>query len=537
MASVIGKRIGGRTYYYLAESARVDGAPRVVTQRYLGTAEDIAGALPGGAEPGGARHRTFGDVAAVWGTIQRLDLVRRVDAVAGPQRAKTTLGFHVALAVLHRATGAGASFEEWWAGCAAQDLVRPRPPKAAVTTAAHWRALQRLTPERITGVETAVAEAVLDLLGDDGTSALAVDVPQFAAFTAADCTVPSACQDALAGLGLVVTRDGAIPLASRVYRRESGAAPTFGALAGELGERYPATDVTLVFHAGQAAQLDLGARRGFVGSLPPADHPELLTQPASARRRVDPERFAGLTAIDTRATVDGVRRRVILTHSATLYAAQYRAFTDELSTATRELDGLAAALEAGTHRGDRTQVHAEISRVTRGRRIGRVLEATLTGTRTGEIRLTRRVDEAAVARLVDEYFGKQILVTDRDWPVAEIVTAYRARTYLESTFRWLTGPAALGPTPRWEWTPQRVAVHALVSVLAATVTHLMRREADRAGMNLSVGELLDQLCGIGETVLRYPSTGGRPRSRRILTDRDPAQQALFDLFGLERFAP
>ncbi|HWD02058.1 MAG TPA: transposase [Amycolatopsis sp.] len=534
---MIGKRIGGRTYYYLAESARVDGAPRVVTQRYLGTAEDIAGAMPGGAEPAGARHRTFGDVAAVWGTLQRLDLIRRVDAVVGSQRAKPTLGFHLALAVLHRATGGGLPLEQWWAGCAARDLVRPRPPKAAITTAAQWRVLQRLTPNRIANVETAVAEAVLDLLGDDGTAALAVDVPQLAPFTAADCTHPSARQGALAGLGLVVTRDGAIPFASRVYRRESGAAPSFGALAGELGERYPATDVTLVFHAGQAAQLDLGARRGFIGSLPSADQPELLAQPASALRPVDPERFAGLTAIDTRATVDGVRRRVILTHSATLHTAQLRAFTDELGTAIRDLDGLAAALAAGTHRGDRGQVHAEISRVTRARRVERVLTPTLTGTKPGEFRLTWRVDEAAVARLADEFFGKQILVTDRDWPVAEIVTAYRARTYLESTFRWLTGPVATGPTPRWEWTPNRIAVHTLVSVLAVTATHLMRRAADRAGMNLSVGELLGQLCGIGETVLRYPSTGGRPRSRRILTDRDPEQQALYDLFGLARFAP
>jgi hypothetical protein len=29
MASIIGKKQGGKTYYYLAESARVDGKPRI----------------------------------------------------------------------------------------------------------------------------------------------------------------------------------------------------------------------------------------------------------------------------------------------------------------------------------------------------------------------------------------------------------------------------------------------------------------------------------------------------------------------------
>ncbi|MEU4254411.1 transposase [Amycolatopsis sp. NPDC026612] len=511
---MVGKKIGGRTYYYLAESARVDGKPRVVTQRYLGTADEIARAVPGG-EPASASHRTYGDVAAVWATLSRLDFVRRVDDVV---RSKPPLGLTLAVAVLHRATAPGTPIGEWWAAAAAADLVRPR----LSTVEGVWRALERLTPERVAGIEETVADAVLATLDDH--AALAVDVPQFAAFAAADCTLPSACRSVLAGVGLRVTRDGAIPLASRLYRRDDGTAPTFASVMEGLG---PAT---LVFHAGQAAQLDLGSRSGFVGSLPLPDHPELLTQPASARKRVDPDRFAGLTALDTHAVVDGVRRRVILTHSATLHAAQSRAFADELATATRELDGLAEALAAGTHGGDRAQVHAEIGRVTRGRRIERVLTAVLSGNRPGEIRVERRIDAAALARLDEEFFGKQVLVTDRDWPIGDVVTAYRARTHLESTFRWLTGPAVTGPTPRWEWTPQRIAAHGLVSVLAATVTHLMRREADRAGMNLSVRELLDRLAGIGELVLRYPSTGGRPRAKRLLTELDPGQQALFSLF-------
>ncbi|MEV6911097.1 transposase [Amycolatopsis sp. NPDC051071] len=521
MASVIGKKVGGRTYYYLVTSARVDGEPRVVSQRYLGTAEEIGRAMDGDVSaPGEARHRTFGDVAAVWATLRRLDFVRRVDDAVGPQRAATTLGTHLALAVLHRATAPETELASWWEDGVARELLK-------ADLANHWRALQRLTPERIARVEASVAEAVLGLLGT-GNAALAVDVPRFATFTTAD-----PCRCALAGLGLVVTKDGAIPLASQVYPREG--APPFATLADDLRRRYPANDVTLVFTAGQAAQVDLG--RPFVGALPLSEHPELLAKPASARKPVDPERFAGLTALDTRAVVAGVRRRVLLTHSETLHNAQARAFGDELGTATRELAGLDAALAAGTYRGDRSQVNAEIARITRGRRVERVLSPSLAGTRAGEIRLTWKVDDAAVSRLRDEFFGKQVLVTDHDWPVAEVVTAYRARTHLDSTFRWLTGAAVAGPSPRWDWTPHRIAVHTLVTVLASTVTHLMRREADRAGMNLSVRELMDSLAGIGETVLRYPSTGGRPRTRRLLTERNPEQQALFDLFSLTQTPP
>jgi hypothetical protein len=47
VASVISKRVGGKTYYYLATSARVDGKPRIVNQKYLGTAADIEAAMDG----------------------------------------------------------------------------------------------------------------------------------------------------------------------------------------------------------------------------------------------------------------------------------------------------------------------------------------------------------------------------------------------------------------------------------------------------------------------------------------------------------
>jgi len=42
----------------------------------------------------------------------------------------------------------------------------------------------------------------------------------------------------------------------------------------------------------------------------------------------------------------------------------------------------------------------------------------------------------------------------------------------------------------------------------------MRRMARQAGLHLSVRELLDILAGIEESVLIYPSTGGRPKARR-----------------------
>ena len=91
--------------------------------------------------------------------------------------------------------------------------------------------------------------------------------------------------------------------------------------------------------------------------------------------------------------------------------------------------------------------------------------------------------------------------------------------------------------PMHHWTDQKIRVHVFYCVLALAVARLMRRQAEHAGHNLSVRALLDTLAGIQETVLIYPSTGGRPKARRITTETNATQTALYQLFGLNTYAP
>src|SRR5438309_8006883 len=68
MASLIKKKKGTRLYYYLVESARVDGQPRIVHQAYLGTAEKLAELVQQKSAPVplSATLRDFGLPGALW---------------------------------------------------------------------------------------------------------------------------------------------------------------------------------------------------------------------------------------------------------------------------------------------------------------------------------------------------------------------------------------------------------------------------------------------------------------------------------------
>jgi hypothetical protein len=87
------------------------------------------------------------------------------------------------------------------------------------------------------------------------------------------------------------------------------------------------------------------------------------------------------------------------------------------------------------------------------------------------------------------------------------------------------------------WTEHNIKVHMFTCVLALQIAHLTRLTARRAGLAVSVRELLAQLAGIGETTLLYQGDKGRPRAHRMLDDTSAAQRKLSQLFGLDRYAP
>ena len=116
------------------------------------------------------------------------------------------------------------------------------------------------------------------------------------------------------------------------------------------------------------------------------------------------------------------------------------------------------------------------------------------------------------------------MFTDHDdWSIAEVVAGYRSQSNVEADFRQMKDPNVVSFSPMFHWTDHKIRVHVFYCVLALMTARLMVREAAKAGMPMSVRELLSTLGGIEETVLLYQGERGRPRARRMLTEMDPTQ--------------
>jgi transposase len=578
MASVYRKVINGKPYYYLREMGWVDGKPKMVSERYLGSVADIVKAMDAaeaGMMPERTGHLAFGDVAAVWSLITDLGVAAVIDEVVGARRsdAGASVGTYLVLAALGRlvAPRSKKAFADWWAGTAGDRFTRISGK--VLDHRKFWDAMHAVDSAALQDISTRLAGRMIEVFDLD-TSSVALDMTNFATYI--DTTngkAPIAQRGKakqkrtdlrLVGLGMVVTRAGGIPLVWHAYPGNRPDVTQFTTLIEHLVQQYrtlpvaadrPAgvgggtggpdpASMTVVFDAGQnsTANFDHLHRSGlhYVGSVPPSDCPDLLALPATDRKPVDKNRFPGLTAIDTRRDIYGQNRRVVLTHSQHLHDDQARSFTGTtLAKVGQKLDDLAATLARGKTRRTPDQLTTEIEKITHSPWVHAVIDWELTIGKTAKDRqLTWTVNDTKREALENNVCGTRILITDHDdWPVADVVAGYRSQSEIEFGFRQLKDPHEVSFSPMYHWTENNIAVHTFTCVLALQLAHLLRLKAHRAGHDLSVKALLDTLGGIGETVLIYPSTGGRPKARRITTEMSSEQQALYDLFTLRRWAP
>ncbi len=488
-----------------------------------------------------------------------------VDEVVGARRsdAGASAGTYIALATLNRVVDpcSKLGFSEWWGKTAGDRWLSVSA--GALDHRRFWEAMDAIDEDDLKEIERRIVARMVETFGVD-LSGLVLDMTNFATWIDWGKDRAPIAQRGhsrqkrndlrICGLGLIVSVDGGVPLVFHPYPGNKPDVTQFGAMVRELvtcfatllpdgavgkGEHLP-----LVYDARQNCddnyELLDGTPLHFVGSLPPSDHPELLAAAADRYEVVDQDRFPGLVAFETRKVVFGKERRLVVCHSDGLHLKQSRGFDQTLSKAHRQLGELQARLARGRTRKAKEKIEVEIAGILAPRWVARVITWTLTGESPAELRLDFATKKTARAALEEELFGKRILFSDKaieDASTATIVAEYRSQEVVEGDFRQMKDPKVVSFSPMFHWTQSKIGVHVFSCVLALMVARLMVREADRAGMHLSVRELLATLAGIQETVLLYQGETGRPRARRMLTDIEPPAKRLYDLFGLDAYAP
>ena len=563
MVSIVKKTIRGKPYYYARQCKRVDGKPKIVWQKYLGRPDDILAAMSGDAnpKPTAALVREFGAVAALLGLAQRLRLVEHIDRHVPKRGSGPSVGTYLLVATLNRCVApcSKASIAKWFDNTVLNRLLDIEARQ--LSSQRFWDNMDRVSRQAIQAIERDLVAGLVREFDVDPRRVL-FDATNFFTFIDTFNTRSTLAQRGhgkegrnlrIVGLALLVAADSHLPLLHRTYAGNTPDAPTFASLTDALAARYrdicrAAEHITLVFDKGNNSKDNLQAVAEspyrFIGSLVPAQHPDLLKTPARKLRPLDGDGLPGVSAWRTVRTVLGAQRTVLVTYNENLFAAQSQTLLREIAKRRQRLRELQHRLQgwrSGHVRGPRRPavegVEKKVAAWLKARHMKDLFKVDI-GESDGLPRLHYRFDRRAWQRLQKTLLGKTLIFTDNaDWSDAEIVRGYRAQHHVENAFRHMKNPHYIALRPQHHWTDQKIEVHVFCCVLALLLCSLLQRETRRRGLSCSISELLERLGRIREVGVVYPSPGKRraPTVQMTVSQMTDDQRALYDALDLRRY--
>ncbi len=164
MAYILKKRIKGRTYYYLAESQRIDGNPRIVWQKYLGNADKIKEKLLESKKEYIEDISTFeiGSLAAIESIEREINFLKIVDEIVPKRNQGMSVGLYLYLIVLNRAIEpkSKASLGEWLKKTAISEY--REVDFSLLDSANFWDHMDKVSQEQIEAISDEVSKRVIE---------------------------------------------------------------------------------------------------------------------------------------------------------------------------------------------------------------------------------------------------------------------------------------------------------------------------------------------------------------------------------------
>ena len=559
MASLVAKKKANQIYYYVVESARVDGKPRIVHQTYLGTAERVAALVKDRTAPIplAATSLDFGLPGALWLAAQRSGVFDLLLSLWPQPRSGPSTAHYLLLAAIHRICSPGPKTEvaDWYCRTLLHSLWGFEPER--FTSQAFWDCFDQIQ----TGDDKdELDQAQTQLLGVwkekqlVSRRLLAYDTTNFYTYVASTNTRNQLAQRGhnkqgrhnlrQVGLSYVLDGDNGLSLCHHVY-------PGNVADADELPvalERIVALldrnqiergSVTLVLDKGSAALANTLALEqagvGWISALPWNQAPaELRERDAEKLSACSSDQPGARTAAEP-MVVHGKEYLCVLKYSASFAGEQLHSLTTALSKALQNMRRLSVELSKPRAHFEERGIRNKIARWFAADFLGELVRYDLQ-LRDGHWRLQFDFDHQAFLQLLAHRLGRTVLLTNRrDWTAEQVVAGYSGQQRIETVFRGLKDGDWLGWGPMHHWTDNKIRIHAFYCMLGISLLQSIHKQSQAVWPGLSMEQLIEELSQIQQFVLLYPAQGdkGPPRTATVLSKQTLPQQSLAESLGLD----
>ncbi len=546
MGTIVPKKKKKQIYYYYVESARVNGKPRIVFQKYLGRAEKVAKACEEGTVTETPKYsiiHELGGVCALYEIARRLKVVELIDLHCPKRDQGLSIGNYMLLAAINRALKPGSKVKiaDWYKKTVLYRLVPAE--KSWLLSQRFWDNMDLLPAAAIEKIEDALCAAIVKDF-KLATNSIIYDTTNFFTYidtrTASELPQRGRCKAKrkdlrIVGLALMVTPEFNIPLFHEVYPGNRHDSKEFFQVIDKLKARLKNLgvtpgQVTLAMDKGNNSLDNVNKIFGnenkclvfhLVGSAKFSEHKELLDIPKKEFQKV--KEIRGVTAYRLQKEIYEREMTAIIVHNPELEEGQLQGINNNIESCTEKLNDLQQSLllrQSGTVKKGKKPTVDSVKKRLKGilsaDYMKDIFEIDINEDEKGFVLLDFCFSTENLDFIKEQRLGKTLLFTDNhDWSTAKIISTYRSLYHVETAFKQMKDTTYLSFRPIYHWTDQKIRVHAFYCVLALRLCLLIKKTLHENGMSMTIEEMLTKLAEIKQVINVYPKKGESKKDREI----------------------
>lgn len=559
MASIIKKVKKNKAYYYAVQSGRVNGKPRIIWQKYLGTIDDIINHKDKSSdrlEVAEVDVFEAGAVAAMLGIAKKIGLIEIIDSIVPKRDQGPSIGEYIALATINRITSPCSKLKmpEWYKKTVLYRLWMHSPD--SFTSQHFWDHMDRIPLEAINDIQEAIAKNVKkefklnpELLLYDTTNFFTFIASRNRRNTIAKLGRSKEKRNDLrqVGLALLVTKDFQIPLFHKTYEGNLSDKTIFPDTIEAMQGSYQRVfntkleETTLVFDKGNISQDGMEQliipKHHFVGGIPKNTFPDIFNTPIESMNHV--QGLSGTKAISFEICKWNKKLKVVLVYTESFFSAQLADLTEKIQKREEELKNLNSCISKWAKKKGHKQcptlasVKKSVNTILSSEHMNNIFQISVDEVDNLPY-VTYSIDRKYLDSLINNGLGRTLLVASRlEWSEKEIISAYRSLNSIESAFKKMKHQDFLHWQPMHHWTDQKIAIHAFYCVLALLLASLAHKTVVEGEVDISLPAMIEDLNEIREVAFIYSGTVSKDQRNGIsLSKMSTIQKKMADLLEI-----
>jgi transposase len=551
MVSLIRKFVKGHLYWYAAKSARVRGKPRIVWQKYLGSADHITESMT-------QSHKTrdlmiesmpLGHVAALARANEDLHFIDIVDKHTNKKSTDgLSVGQYILLQIMGRAEGALSrdAIADWYPGSVTKLLMNTPHKMNAKNLIRH---LDYPTTDAIRSIEDDLARRLLDL----GLTPTKLLWDTTNVFTRIDSggDIPQKGHSKehrndrnLIGIGLAVSSEN-IPFFHETFEANNHDSKVFSDVIDVIVDRLKkinadAEKVVMIIDKGNNSDDNIKAlikKAHVIGTIRSDQAEEYLRVPLKSFEPIYKNGGEDeLLAYRTKGTHYGEEFTIVATYNPRTQRKQQAKYEESKAKILTELADLKNRVENNRGRGrpwtQNRAIRAIVDIIPMHMRSVFNYDVVKKVGRGGGLIMSFGINEKK-EMIRYSSFGKIIHFTDlHDWSSKEISESYNSKYQIEDDFRWLKDKLMIPIKPIYVRTDPHIRSHVFICVMGLLFYRYIQWKLRRNGREYSTQELANILDGIRLSIVK---NGSDTKGKFVVEKMDRLEAHVFSALDMSEF--